>query len=353
MLKIFKLKALRRLFSNDWFIDLGTVNTRIYARGQGLIFNGPTVVVINQGASHLSEKEVLAVGVQAKHMLGRMPLNMKAIRPLKDGVIADFQVTEKMLQHFIYKIHAGRFFKPSPRILLCVPCGSTQVERRAIRESALGAGASSVYLIDAPMAAAIGAGMPIAQAQGSMIIDIGGGTTEIAIISLNGIVYASSIRVGGDKLDEAIVNYVRRHHGCVIGNATAERIKIEIGSASLSTETLELEIKGRSLTEGIPKTITLNSHQIREAFQESLSAILNGIRMALEQIPPELSSDIAEKGLVLTGGGALLRGMDEWIKQETGLSVTLSDDPLNCAAMGGGMALEMMNTGNKQHIIQY
>lgn len=353
MFKIFKLKALRRFFSNDWFIDLGTVNTRIYARGQGLIFNGPTVVVINQGTSHYSEKEVLAVGMQAKHMLGRMPVNMKAIRPLKDGVIADFHVTEKMLQHFMHKIHGKRFFKPSPRVLICVPSGSTPMERRAIRESALGAGASSVFLIDAPIAAAIGAGLPISQAHGSMVVDIGGGTTEIAVISLNGIVYANSVRVGGDRFDEAIINHVRRHHGCLIGAATAERIKIEIGMAIPSPEVLEIEIRGRSLTEGIPKTLKLNSNEIRESFQESLMSILNGIRNALEQIPPELSGDIAEKGLVLTGGGSLLKGLDEWITRETGIAVTHSENPLNCVAMGGGMALEMMNSGNKQYIIQH
>lgn len=352
MFKIFKFKALRGMFSNDLFIDLGTVNTRIYARGQGIIFNGPTVVIISQATHNNMDNVVLAVGLKAKQMSGRMPLNMKAVRPLKDGVIADFQVTEKMLQHFIYKIHAGRFFKPSPRVLISVPCGSTQMERRAIRESALGAGASSVHLMDAPMAAAIGAGMPIEQAYGSMIIDIGGGTTEIAIISLSGIVYASSVRVGGDRFDEAIINHVRRRHGCLIGATTAERIKIEIGMAYPSSEVLQMEIRGRSLTEGVPKTFILNSNEIREAFQESLNAILNGICAALEQIPPELSGDIAEKGLVLTGGGSLLRGLDEWIMHELGLPMVLASDPLTCVATGGGIALEMMHAGNKQHIHQ-
>ncbi len=353
MFKMFKFKALRGMFSTDCAIDLGTATTRIYAKGEGIIVNAPSYVVIRQGHGPDSEKEVLAVGMQAKQMLGRMPRNMTAIRPLKEGVIADFQVTEKMLQHFIYTIHAGRFFKPSPRVLVCVPCGSTQMERRAIRESVLGAGASSVSLIDKPMAAAIGADLPIEQAQGSMVVDIGAGTTEIAIISLNGIVYSSSVRVGGDRFDEAIINYVRRHYGCLIGAATAERIKLAIGSAYPSKEALELEIRGRNFTEGTPKTFVLNSNEIREALQECLTSILNGICVALEQIPPELAGDIAEKGLLLTGGGALLRDLDKLITQETGLSVVLAEDPLMSVAKGGGMALEMMHT-NKQHtIIQY
>jgi len=336
-------KSLRGLFSNDLSIDLGTANTLIYAINQGIVLDEPSVVAIRQEKGSGGPKTVAAVGVEAKRMLGRTPGNIMAIRPLKDGVIADFHVTEKMLQHFIHKVHKNKFLRPSPRVLVCVPCGSTQVERRAIRESALGAGAREVYLIEEPMAAAIGAGMPVDQASGSMVIDIGGGTTEVAIISLSGIVYAASARVGGDRFDESIINYVRRNYGILIGEATAERIKQEIGTAFPGTEVRELEVRGRNLAEGVPRSFTLNSNEILEALQEPLSGIVGAVRLALEQVPPELSADIAERGLVLTGGGALLRDLDRLLMEETGLPVIVAEDPLTCVARGGGRALEMMD----------
>ncbi|MDX1319925.1 MAG: rod shape-determining protein, partial [Oceanospirillum sp.] len=281
--------------------------------------------------------------LDAKRMLGRTPGNITAIRPMKDGVIADFHVTEKMLQHFINKVHENSFLTPSPRVLVCVPCMSTQVERRAIRESAMGAGAREVFLIEEPMAAAIGAGLPVEEANGSMVVDIGGGTTEIAIISLNGVVYAQSVRVGGDRFDEAIVSYVRRHYGSLIGEATAERIKEEIGCAYPGSELREIDVRGRNLAEGIPRSFTLNSNEILEALQEPLSAIVQAVKSALEQSPPELASDIAERGLVLTGGGALLRDIDKLIAEETGLPVIIAEEPLTCVARGGGRALEMID----------
>ena len=336
-------KALRGLFSNDLSIDLGTANTLIYAINQGIVLDEPSVVAIRQERGPGAQKVVVAVGLEAKRMLGRTPANIVAIRPLKDGVIADFHVTEKMLQHFIHKVHQNKFFRPSPRVLVCVPCGSTQVERRAIRESALGAGAREVFLIEEPMAAAIGAGMPVEQASGSMVEDIGGGTTEVAIISLSGVVYAASARVGGDRFDESIVNYVRRNYGTLIGEATAERIKQEIGTAFPGAQVREIEVRGRNLAEGIPRSFTLNSNEILEALQEPLSGIIGAVRLALEQIPPELAGDIAEKGMVLTGGGALLRDLDRLLMEETGLPVTVADDPLTCVARGGGRALEMMD----------
>ncbi|MBP9728905.1 MAG: rod shape-determining protein [Gammaproteobacteria bacterium] len=336
-------KALRGLFSNDLSIDLGTANTLIYAINQGIVLDEPSVVAIRQERGPGAQKVVVAVGLEAKRMLGRTPANIVAIRPLKDGVIADFHVTEKMLQHFIHKVHQNKFFRPSPRVLVCVPCGSTQVERRAIRESALGAGAREVFLIEEPMAAAIGAGMPVEQASGSMVVDIGGGTTEVAIISLSGVVYAASARVGGDRFDESIVNYVRRNYGTLIGEATAERIKQEIGTAFPGAQVREIEVRGRNLAEGIPRSFTLNSNEILEALQEPLSGIIGAVRLALEQIPPELAGDIAEKGMVLTGGGALLRDLDRLLMEETGLPVTVADDPLTCVARGGGRALEMMD----------
>jgi rod shape-determining protein MreB len=268
-----------------------------------------------------------------------------AIRPLKDGVIADFQVTEKMLQHFINKVHENSFFPPSPRGLVCVPCKSTQVERRAIRESVASAGARDVRLIEEPMAAAIGAGLPVEQASGSMVVDIGGGTTEIAIISLNGVVYSESVRVGGDRFDEAIVTHVRRNYGSLIGDATAERVKKEIGCAypSENGEQREIDVRGRNLAEGVPRSFTLSSEEILEALQEPLSAIVQGVKSALEQSPPELASDIAESGMVLTGGGALLRDLDKLLSKETGLPVIVAEDPLSCVARGGGKAMELMD----------
>jgi rod shape-determining protein MreB len=337
------IKSLFGMFSNDLSIDLGTANTLIYVRGQGIVLNEPSVVAIRQDRGPGGPKSIAAVGLEAKAMLGRTPANITAIRPLKDGVIADFTITEKMLQHFIHKVHEARFFKPSPRVLICVPCGSTQVERRAIRESAAGAGARDVYLIEEPMAAAIGAGMPVDEARGSMVLDIGGGTSEVAVISLNGIVYSSSVRIGGDRFDDAIINYVRRNYGTLIGEATSERIKHEIGSAYPGKEVIELEVKGRNLSQGIPRSFTLNSNEILEALQEPLAGIVGAVKTALEQTPPELGADVAERGIVLTGGGALLRDLDKLLMEETGLPVVVADDPLTCVARGGGRALELFD----------
>jgi len=335
-------KMLRGLFSNDLSIDLGTANTLIYARGKGIVLNEPSVVAIRRGRDSNNPKAIAAIGAEAKRMLGRTPAHIEAIRPLKDGVIADFAITEKMLQHFIRKAHGDQFFKPSPRVLVCVPCGSTQVERRAIRESTAGAGAREVFLIEEPMSAAIGAGMPVSDASGSMVLDIGGGTTEVAVISLNGIVYADSVRIGGDRFDDAIVNYVRRNYGSLIGEATAERIKHEIGCAYPGSEVREIEIKGRNLAEGLPRSFTLNSNEILEALQEPLAGIVEAVKTALENTPPELGSDVAEKGMVLTGGGALLKDLDRLLVEETGLPVIVAEDPLTCVARGGGRVLEII-----------
>jgi len=334
------LKKLRGMFSSDLSIDLGTANTLIYVRERGIVLDEPSVVAIrNSGA----QKSVAAVGAEAKRMLGRTPGNITAIRPLKDGVIADFVVTEKMLQHFIHKVHENSFITPSPRVLVCVPSRSTKVEQKAIRESALGAGAREVYLIEEPMAAAIGAGLPVEEASGSMVVDIGGGTTEIAIISLNGIVYADSVKVGGDRFDENIVTYVRRNYGSLIGDATSEKIKQEIGCAYEGLEVRAIDVRGRNLAEGVPRGFELNSEEILEALQESLAAIVQAVKGALEQSPPELASDIAERGIVLTGGGALLRGLDRLLSEETGLPVIVAEDPLTCVARGGGKALELID----------
>ena len=333
----------RGMFSNDLSIDLGTANTLIYARDQGIVLNEPSVVAIRTDKARGSTKSVAAVGEEAKRMLGRTPHNIEAIRPMKDGVIADFTVTEKMLQYFIHKVHESRFMRPSPRVLICVPVGSTQVERRAIKESALGAGAREVYLIDEPMSAAIGAGLPVNEARGSMVLDIGGGTSEVAIISLNGIVYANSVRVGGDRFDDAIINYIRRNYGTLIGEATAERIKHEIGTAYPGNEVKEIEVKGRNLAEGIPRSFVLNSNEILESLQEPLSGIVGAVKQALEQTPPELGADVAERGIVLTGGGALLRDLDRLLEEETGLPVVVAEDPLTCVARGGGRALELLD----------
>jgi rod shape-determining protein MreB len=327
------------MVSTDFAIDLGTANTLIVSEG-GIILNEPSVVAIRKDAQ--AQETVVAVGADAKRMLGRTPGHIVAIRPLKDGVIADFHVTEKMLQHFIHKVHKSRFLRPSPRVLVCVPCGSTQVERRAIRESALGAGAREVFLIEEPMAAAIGAGLPVGEASGSMVVDIGGGTTEVAIISLSGIVYAESVRIGGDRFDEAIISYVRRNYGSLIGEATAERIKHTIGTAFPSSDVKKMEVRGRNLAEGVPRSFTLTSNEVLEALQEPLSGIVGAVRAALEQAPPELASDIAERGMVLTGGGALLQDIDRLLMEETGLPVVIAEDPLTCVARGGGRALEMV-----------
>ena len=337
-------RKLRGLFSNDLSIDLGTANTLVYIKDKGIVLNEPSVVAVRLDRNGGAQRKVDAVGKAAKVMLGRNPENIEVIRPMKDGVIADFQYTEKMLQYFIDKVLAGsRFFpfKPSPRVLVCVPCGATQVERRAIRESVEGAGASEVFLITEPMAAAIGAGLPISEASGSMIIDIGGGTTEVAIISLNGIVYSNSVRIGGDRFDQAIINYVRNTKRYEIGESTAEKIKIEIGSAYAEQEMKEIEVRGRSVVEGVPRSFTLNSNEVLEALSDPIKGIISAVRVALERTPPELAADIAERGMMLSGGGALLNNIDKLIREETGIPVVVADDPLTCVARGGGRALEM------------
>ena len=337
-------KKLRGLFSNDLSIDLGTANTLIYVRGQGIVLNEPSVVAIRTGRSSHHSHTVAAVGADAKQMLGRTPGNLTVVRPMKDGVIADFTYTEEMLKHFIRKVHnTSRFLRPSPRVLICVPCGSTQVERRAIKESALEAGARDVFIIEEPMAAAIGAGIPVAEARGSMVIDIGGGTTEIAVISLNGIVYSQSVKIGGDRFDEAIISHVRRTRGTLIGDATAEKIKLEIGCAFPQQDVKEIRISGRNLAEGVPREIVLNSNDVLEALREPLSGIVSSIKLALEQTPPELCSDMTERGIVLTGGGALLTDLDKLISDKTGLHVHVADDPLTCVARGGGKALDLID----------
>jgi rod shape-determining protein MreB len=315
-------KRLRGYFSNDLSIDLGTANTLIYVRERGIVLNEPSVVAVQDEPTR-GGKIIVAVGVEAKNMLGRTPGHITAVRPMKDGVIADFTYTEKMLQYFIKKVHGNRFLSPSPRVLVCVPFGSTQVERRAIKESAEGAG------------------LPVQEARGSMVLDIGGGTSEVAVISLNGIVYAASVRIGGDKFDEAITNYVRRNYGILIGEATAERIKLEIGSAYPGQQVREISVKGRNLSEGVPRSFTLNSNEILEALQEPLQGIVGAVKQALEQTPPELGADVAERGIVLTGGGALLRDVDKLLMEETGLPVVIADDPLTCVARGGGRILEL------------
>ena len=334
---------LRSYFSNDLAIDLGTANTLIYVRGKGIVLDEPSVVAIRTEGGPNAKKTIQAVGHAAKQMLGKTPGNITAIRPMKDGVIADFVVTEQMIKQFIKKVHDTRLFSPSPRIIVCVPCGSTQVERRAIRDAALAAGASHVYLIEEPMAAAIGAGLPVADATGSMVVDIGGGTTEVGVISLGGMVYAGSVRVGGDKFDEAIVNYIRRNYGMLIGDTTAENIKKQIGSAFPGSEVREVEVKGRNLAEGIPRSFTISSNEILEALAEPLNQIVSAVKIALEQTPPELGADIADRGMVLTGGGALLRDLDRLLMEETGLPVIVAEDPLTCVARGSGMALEKMD----------
>ena len=334
------LKSIRGHFSNDLSIDLGTANTLIYVKGKGIVLNEPSVVSV-QSEPGRGGKIVVAVGAEAKKMLGRTPGHITAVRPMKDGVIADFTYTEKMLQYFMNKVHGDRFLRPSPRVLVCVPFGSTQVERRAIKESAEGAGARSVDIVPEPMAAAVGAGLPVHEARGSMVLDIGGGTSEVAVVSLNGIVYAASVRMGGDKFDEAIVQYVRRNYGILIGDATAERIKIEIGSAYPGDQVREISVRGRNLSEGVPRGFTLNSNEILQALEEPLQGIVSAVRTALEKTPPDLGGDVAERGIVLTGGGALLRDIDKLIMKETGLPVVIADDPLTCVARGGGRILEL------------
>ncbi len=330
------------LLSADMAIDLGTANTLVYVKGRGIVLDEPSVVAI---ATNRGRKQVLAVGEEAKQMVGRTPGNIEAIRPLRDGVIADFEVSEEMIKHFIRKVHNRRGFA-SPRVIICVPSGSTAVEQRAIQESAESAGARRVYLIDEPMAAAIGAGLPVTEPSGSMVVDIGGGTTEVAVLSLGGIVYARSIRVGGNKMDEAIISYIRRNHNLLIGEATAERIKKEIGSACLPEDGngRVMEIKGRDLMNGVPKEIVISQRQIAESLAEPVSAIIEAVKVALEHTAPELSADIVDKGIVLTGGGALLGNLDFVLRHATGLPVSLAEEPLTCVALGTGRCLEEMKT---------
>ena len=330
-------------FANDLAIDLGTANTLIWARGKGIVLDEPSVVAIRQGNGPNDKKVIQQVGLAAKQMLGRTPGNITCIRPMRDGVIADFTVTEQMLKQFIKRVHKSGIFSPSPRIVICVPCGSTQVERRAIRESAYGAGARRVELIEEPMAAAIGADLPVEEPNGSMVVDIGGGTTEVGVISLGGAVYSGSIRVGGDKFDDAIINYIRRNYGMLIGETTGEQIKKEIGSAFPGSEVREMEVIGRNLAEGVPRSFTISSNEILEALTDPLNNIVSAVKIALEQTPPELGSDIARKGMVLTGGGALLRDIDRLLMEETGLPVLIADDPLTCVVRGSGKALDRMD----------
>ncbi|MDO5357003.1 MAG: rod shape-determining protein [Conchiformibius sp.] len=339
------LRFLTRYFSNDLAIDLGTANTLIYMKGKGIVLDEPSVVSMQLDPMGSGKNITLAVGREAKKMLGRTPGTIQAIRPMKDGVIADLNVTKRMLTEFIRKVNNNRF-AASPRIVICVPCGSTQVERNAIRESALSAGASVVNLVEEPMAAAIGAGLPIEDPTGSMVVDIGGGTTEVGIISLSGVVYSQSVRVGGDAFDEAIVNYVRRNYGMLIGESTAEEIKKQIGSAFPGMEVTEMEVKGRNLAEGVPRSFIITSNEVLEALADPISQIVHSVRNTLEQTPPELGADIAERGLVLTGGGALLKGFDRLLAEETGLPVTIAEDPLTCVARGAGRALDMIGKLN-------
>ena len=333
----------RRYFSTDLAIDLGTANTLICTRDKGIVLDEPSVVAIRHEGGPNGRKVIQAVGRDAKAMLGKVPGNIDAIRPMKDGVIADFVVTEQMIKQFIKMVHPRSVLRPSPRIIVCVPCGSTQVEKRAIRDAALGAGASDVFLIEEPMAAASGAGLPVSEASGSMVVDIGGGTTEVGVISLGGMVYKGSVRVGGDRFDDAIINYIRRNYGMLIGEQTAEAIKKEIGSAFPGSEVKEMEVKGRNLSEGVPRSFTISSNEILEALSEPLNQIVSAVKTALEQTPPELGADIADRGMMLTGGGALLRDLDRLLAEETGLPVLVAEDPLSCVVRGCGIALERMD----------
>lgn len=331
-------ERLKGALSADMAIDLGTANTLVYVKSRGIVLNEPSVVAIS---SHKGKKHVLAVGEEAKLMVGRTPGNIQAIRPLRDGVIADFEVAEEMIKHFIRKVHNRRSFA-APQIIVCVPAGSTAVERRAIQESAESAGGRRVFLIEEPMAAAIGAGLPVTEPTGSMVVDIGGGTTEIAVISLGGIVYACSVRVGGDKMDEAITSYIRRNHNLLIGEATAERIKKEVGSAILTNQSKDIimSIKGRSLVTGVPKEVEINQSQIAESLNEVVATIAEGVKTALENTPPELSADIVDRGIVMTGGGSLLQNLNKVIAEVTGVPVFVAENPLTCVVLGTGKALE-------------
>jgi rod shape-determining protein MreB len=332
-------KSFRGFFSSDIAIDLGTANTLIFVRDKGIVLNEPSVVAIRQDHASRSNRSILAVGIEAKKMLGRTPGSIQAIRPMKEGVIADFTVTGEMLKYFIRKVHENRLFQPSPRIVICVPCGSTQVERRAIREAAMSTGAREVFLIEEPMAAAIGADLPIMEPTGSMVLDIGGGTSEVGVISLGGIVYSHSLRIAGDKMDEAIANYVRRKYGLLIGEATAEMVKKEIGTAWEGSEIKQFDVKGRHIADGVPRSQTINSQEVHAALSECLAGIVGAIKIALEQTPPELGADIADKGIVVSGGGALLRDIDRMLAEQTELPIIISEDPLTCVVRGCGRAL--------------
>ncbi len=334
------LDSLLGVFSTDLAIDLGTANTCVYVKGHGLVLREPSVVAVKR--DNRGNKVVLAVGHDAKRMLGRVPGNIEAIRPMKDGVIADFEVTEAMLRHFISTAHKSNHFV-HPRVMICVPTGVTQVEKRAVKESAQSAGAREVYLIEEPMAAAIGANLPITEPISNMVVDIGGGTTEVAVISLAGIVYSRSVRVGGDKMDEAIMTHVKRKYNLLIGETSAEDIKIKIGSAYPLDPEETLEIKGRDLLDGIPKNITITSEEIRKSIAEQVDSIVQAVRIALEQTPPELAADIVDRGIVLTGGGALLKGLDQLLRDQTNLPITVVDDPLSTVVMGTGKALDNIN----------
>jgi rod shape-determining protein MreB and related proteins len=333
------LDRLLGAFSNDLAIDLGTANTLVYVKGKGIVLSEPSVVAVRKDAKGYNR--VLAVGKEAKLMLGRTPGNIVAIRPMKDGVIADFEVTEAMLRHFIRKVHNRRTLI-RPRIIICVPSGITQVEKRAVRESAESAGAREVYLIEEPMAAAIGAGLPITEPTSNMVVDIGGGTTEVAVISLAGIVFSKSVRVGGDKIDEAILQYVKRKYNLLIGERTAEVIKTTIGTAYPQEEPESIEVKGRDLVSGIPKTLTIDSEEVRIAISEQIDTIIDAVKVALEQTPPELAADIVDRGIFLTGGGALLKNLDILLREETGLPITIADDPLSAVVLGSGKTLESL-----------
>ena len=331
------LNSLFGLFSNDLAIDLGTANTLIYVKHEGIVSNEPSVVAVQK--NDRGGKRVLAVGAEAKKMLGRTPGSIVAIRPLKDGVIADFEITEAMLRYFIHKVH-NRNTLVRPRIIIGVPFGITEVEKRAVRESAESAGAREVYLIEQPMAAAIGAGLPITEPTGNMIVDIGGGTTEVAVISLSGIVFSRSVRVGGDKMDESISQFIKRKHNLLVGERTAELIKITIGSAYPGDDIQTMEIKGRDLVAGIPKTVMITDEEIRDSLLDPINQIVEAVRVSLERTPPELASDIVDRGIILAGGGALLRSLDSLLKEETGLPVMLADDPLTAVVMGAGKTLD-------------
>jgi len=333
------LSRLLRIFSKDLAIDLGTANTLIYVEGKGIVLREPSVVAVKEEGRY---KRVVAIGEEAKRMLGKTPGTIKAIRPLREGVIADFEVTEAMIRYFIQKVHNRSYFV-KPRIIISVPSGTTQVERRAVKESAESAGAREVYLIEEPMAAAIGAGLPVAEPVACMVVDIGGGTTEVAVISLGGIVVSHSIKVAGDKIDEAIVYYIKRKYNLLIGEATAEQVKIRIGDVLPQEPYPEMEIKGRDLITGVPKTITITSKEVQEAIKEPVDLIVQAIKQVLEATPPELAADLVDRGIMLTGGGALLKNLDKLISQETGLNVSVAEDPLLCVALGAGKALDNLD----------